>query len=871
MSPFKLQLLHAADQEAGIPALGDAPRFSAVLNALKNQDLDNDGVAGFKNTIVLSSGDAYIPGAFLNASQTAFGGVGRADILIQNELGFQAIAFGNHEFDLGTAIVRDLIAGNGTTFTGANFPYLSGNLNFAPDSNLASLVVPDAGTPKPRSITGSVVIDVNGEKIGVVGATTPTLRTISSPGNVGVTPVPFGGNPSPAELDALAAEIQKDVNALLAANPTINKVILLAHMQQIAIEQALATRLKNVDIIMAGGSNTRLFDSNDRLRAGDTNQGVYPIVRTDADGKPIAIVNTDGNYKYVGRLVIDFDANGNILPDSYNPAISGAYATDAQGVADLNAAGLIDPEIQTIVNQLSQVIAAADGAIFGKTDVFLNGDRSSVRAQETNFGNLTADANLAIAQQSDASVVLSLKNGGGIRDNIGFVTFPPGSTNPADVLRLPPAANDLAGKKEGDISQLDIANSLRFNNGLSLVTVTVAQLKDLMEHGVAGANPGATPGAFPQVGGFSFSFDATRTARTATGTGDRIRSLAITDANNKVTEILVENGEIVGDPSRSFRMVTLGFLATGGDGYPFPTGAAANVVNLTQPTIAPRTGVATFAADGSEQDALAEYLAANFLSRPFNVSDTAPAQDTRIQNLAFRTDTVIPVNFGFENAITGSGNLFGSNADEAFLSNGNDVSIYAGEGKNKVKVTGTNATIYAGANSDNITLVNGTVYAGEGENTITATGGLTKVYAGAQKDIIKLASGDNTVYAGEGDNQITTGAGRDLIYAGAGNDRILTGAGDDLIYAGEGNNFVNAGTGNDEVYSGWGQDTFVLNAGAGFVTLYGVQSFDRFSLGAGVSAADLQFTQQQGDTLISAKGDQLALLKWTQADRVTLV
>ena len=31
--------------------------------------------------------------------------------LIQNELGFQAIALGNHEFDLGTALLADLIGG----------------------------------------------------------------------------------------------------------------------------------------------------------------------------------------------------------------------------------------------------------------------------------------------------------------------------------------------------------------------------------------------------------------------------------------------------------------------------------------------------------------------------------------------------------------------------------------------------------------------------------------------------------------------------------------------------------------------------------------------------------------------------------------
>ena len=119
-----------------------------------------------------------------------------------------------------------------------------------------------------------------------------------------------------------------------------------------ALSRQLATRLKNVDIIVAGGSNTRLFDENDRPRVGDTVQGEYPIFKVDADGKPVAVVNTDGNYKYIGQLVIDFDENGNIIPESYDPAVSGAYATDEEGVAALGAEGLIDPEIQAIVDTL---------------------------------------------------------------------------------------------------------------------------------------------------------------------------------------------------------------------------------------------------------------------------------------------------------------------------------------------------------------------------------------------------------------------------------------------------------------------------------------------------------------------------------------
>lgn len=136
----------------------------------------------------------------------------------------------------------------------------------------------------------------------------------------------------------------------------MDKVILLGHMQQIGIEFGLAERLTDVDIIVAGGSNTRLFDDNDRARDGDSDQGQYPAFIDNAGGTTTAVVNTDGSYQYVGRLVIEFDAYGNIIPDSYDEDVSGAYATDDQGVADLNAEGLIDPEIQAIADAIEDQI-----------------------------------------------------------------------------------------------------------------------------------------------------------------------------------------------------------------------------------------------------------------------------------------------------------------------------------------------------------------------------------------------------------------------------------------------------------------------------------------------------------------------------------
>ncbi|MGC1198912.1 MAG: choice-of-anchor I family protein, partial [Geitlerinemataceae cyanobacterium] len=796
---FTLQLLHAADQEAGIAALDDAPRFSAVLNALKNQDADGDGNADYANTLVLSSGDAYIPGPFLSASETAFGGTGRGDILIQNELGFSTIAFGNHEFDLGTSLVANLLQPDTeTAYPGANFPYLSSNLDFTTDTALAPLVTADGqeASDIPGQIAGNTIVTINGEKIGVVGATTPTLPTISSPGGVGVSPIEFDST-NPADIAALAADIQTSVDALLAANPGMNKVVLLAHMQQISIEQQLAERLTNVDIIVAGGSNTLLADETDRLRAGDSIEGPYPILQTAADGNPIAVVNTDGNYKYVGRLVVDFDANGVIVPDSIDANISGAYATDDAGVAAVG--GTPDAEVVNITNELRTVIAAQEGNIFGKTEVFLNGTRGDVRTQETNLGNLTADANLAYAQQIDSDVVISIKNGGGIRDDIGDIIVPPGATGPEDFLKVQPPANELAGKEEGEISQLDITNSLRFNNELTLLTVTASELVEILEHGVSATADGATPGQFPQVAGIAFSFDDDLPP------GDRIQSLAIQDAEGETVDVVVENGELVGEGDRTFRLVTLNFLAGGGDGYPFPQRDRIDLVTEDEenPTPDSRTGVATFAADGSEQDALAEYLAATFpAATPFDTEDVSPQFDERIQNLDLRNDTVL-------DDVVPTPTRVGTDGDDLLV--------------------GTKE-----------------------EDVIDGKGGDDAIWTSRKNDYID---------GGDGDDRISGQGGDDTILGGNGDDKLYGEAGNDVINGGDGDDFILAWKGNDTVSGGAGHDIFVFSPSHGTDIIADfVVGEDRIGLKRDLEFSDLSVTTNGVNTEIAVGDETLAIL-----------
>ena len=347
------------------------------------------------------------------------------------------------------------------------------------------------------------------EKIGLVGVTTQILEGISSTGGVDVKG--FAGDGSETnDMALLATQLQPVIDDLKSQG--VDKIVLMAHLQQIAFEQALAPLLTDVDIILAAGSNTRLGDSNDVAVAFTGHAadfaGNYPIYTAGADGRPTVIVNTDNEFTYLGRLVVDFDADGVIIVPNLmaNTVQNGAYAATAAnvaaawGVAEVDlpttafASGTKGALVKQITDAVQAVITVKDGDIRGYTDVYLEGERNFVRNQETNLGDISADSMVFVGQAAlpGATHVVALKNGGGIRASIGAVEVGSGA-------KVPPLANPGAGKPSGAISLLDIENSMRFNNGLMLCDTTAAGLKAILEHGVA--NAGTGNGRFPQIGG----------------------------------------------------------------------------------------------------------------------------------------------------------------------------------------------------------------------------------------------------------------------------------------------------------------------------------------------------------------------------------
>ena len=665
---YTLQVLHYYG-ESGLLGVNTAPIMGALIDKFDDQ---------YANTLVLGEGDSYIPGPWLvggaDPSLNAVPGIGstalgRPDIAIMNAFGTHASALGNHEFDLGSPVLQGAIQGSGA-WVGAQFPLITANLNFAADSSLRGIADKtlnnnfnannfagaEASTIKGK-IAPYAVVTKGGEMIGLVGATTFELLTKTSPN--GTVPKD-DGNPATDDLQEVAIYLQAAVDALKAMG--VNKIVMVDQLDTIDRNKALAPLVSGIDIMVAGGGHERMGDATDVAvgfngHTADFIPDSYPIVIGDKDGKPTLIVTTDTEYTYLGRLVADFDTNGDLIVENLDSVINGAYASTesnlqaAYGTADsasqIIASSVIGSKVKAIVDAIGAVIAAKDGTLWGYTNVYIEGDRAFGRTQEVNLGDISADANSYVALQAlGAGNMTSLKNGGGLRASIGSID--------EDGAKIAPIANPLANKPAGAISTLDIENALRFDNKLMVFETTPQGLKNILEYAAGlSSGPAQQNGGYMQIGGMRVSYDF------SSGAPNRVKSISLTDLNGNITTAIYRNGVFYPGAPAVIRMVCLNFTANGGDGYPIKANAdnfryllADGTVSALVDETLDFTATTTFASVGQttatvlgEQKAFQNYLTA-FHATPataFNKADTPVAQDERIQILPTRpVDTVIP-------------------------------------------------------------------------------------------------------------------------------------------------------------------------------------------------------------------------------------
>jgi len=530
-----LTLLHVGDQESwllsaqgnlrdsasqGISFYGGIDRMASVILGAESA-----AEAAGRTVLKLNAGDAFLPGPRWNASKAnlgaAFsdGGQDYYDAIAMRHIGFDAAVFGNHEFDEGPGTAARFAAVSGTT-------YLSSNLNFNATADFQSLSA--AGTVAPYKLvtTGA------GHKVALVGATTPLLPTISSPGAVNLLGYNSGATDQ-QNLLSMATVVQGQVNAARAAGATT--VVLMSHLQNWNNERnTVIPALRGVDVVLSGGGHELMADTDDSLIPGDSRAITgMPQFVADADGKQVAVVTSNFGNRYVGELNLTLDdTTGKLssVDSSRMLRVSGA-AADADKVSG-------DSFLKTaVVDPVAAYIGVLNSAKIGSSEVFLAGAQrgapgspgsftAGIRNAETNMGNLVADA-MRFAGGSEVAI----QNGGGVR---------------ADITA-------------GDVTVGDTFNVLPFTNLVKTAqVVSAAQLKGVLEHSVETASTsGAVNGRFAQVSGMRVVYDTSRAA------GDRVLSITLDDGT-----VLVAGGKVVAG-ARSVSMATIDFTANGGDGYPF--------------------------------------------------------------------------------------------------------------------------------------------------------------------------------------------------------------------------------------------------------------------------------------------------------------
>jgi len=310
----------------------------------------NEARARSDNSILLDGGDQFQGTLFY----TYYKGALAAEMM--NQMGYDAMTVGNHEFDDGPEVLRGFM-------DALEFPVLMSNADVSGEPLLAD------------TLKKSTVIERGGEKIGLIGLTPQDTDELASPGDN----VSFS--------DPVAA-VQAEVDKLTALG--VNKIIVLSHSGY-GVDQRVAAETTGVDVIVGGHSHTLLGDME---RA----EGPYPTMVGDT-----AIVQAYAYSKYLGELNVTFDDAGKVIKASGQPMIIDATVAEDEGV-------------KARIAEAAEPLEEIRNLVVAEAATSISGDRTVCRAMECPMGSLIADAMLD--RVKDQGVEIAIQNGGGIRASI---------------------------------------------------------------------------------------------------------------------------------------------------------------------------------------------------------------------------------------------------------------------------------------------------------------------------------------------------------------------------------------------------------------------------------------------------------------------
>ena len=413
-------------------------------------------------------------GDFIQGDPAVSASQGASAVELMDLAGYDAAVPGNHEFDYGydnlAALARE-----------ADFPILGGNIRYSGETPFADQAIFQAP---------------DGTLVGVFGLTTPETATKANPAKIQGVTFLSGGD--------LWEYAQAEVEDL--RDQGCDYVICLGHL---GIDEAsagsrsidLLEHVDGIDVFIDGHSHSTRKDLLDATGGAGAVGGTL-------------VTSTGTKMESVGVIII----TGGLIT---------AYAIPVEDLTDEDA------DVADRVAEIQAEIDAAYGAVFAKNEVDLDGESEHVRTQETNLGDLIADALAWGAREAGVPVTAAITNGGGIRASI-------------------PA---------GNITKKDIQTVLPFGNTVSVVEVTGAELLEALE-----ASTYCTPaslGGFPQVSSIEFTVDTAA----AYDAGELYPGTTY-HAPASIQRVEIEFvGDESFDPAATYLIATNDFVAAGGDTY----------------------------------------------------------------------------------------------------------------------------------------------------------------------------------------------------------------------------------------------------------------------------------------------------------------
>jgi 5'-nucleotidase len=464
-------------------------KFAGTVEGLKTTDED-----GNNNTAFISAGDNISASLFASSVQDD-----KPTLDVLNALKLDASATGNHEYDKGEDDLTNRVEEQ------ADFPYLAANV-----------------TKNGKKLFDDyAIIDVNGVKVGVVGAVTQEAPTLVAPG--GIKGLKFGepvaavnkvadqlkdGDASNGEADVVVATYHEGASEGTPDGASLKQELAAGG----AFKNIVEKTSPNVAAIFTGHTHKQYAWTSTMSSKGSTTDGKRPVIQTGDYGENVGQIKLTYNTESK-KTTLDSVAN--------HPRVE---TDDAELVAKYPRVA----EVKEIVDAALKVAEEKGSVVIGEatediTTAFIGKDRDD-RSSESTLGNLVADSLLdTLGTEERGGADIGVVNPGGLRAEL----------------------------YKGDITYAEANAVLPFVNNLWTTTITGAQFKTALEQQWQTTTDGTEPSRpYLQLGlskNVSYTYDP--------------------DAKlgKHITSITVNGAPI--DPKKDYTIGSFSFLLEGGDNF----------------------------------------------------------------------------------------------------------------------------------------------------------------------------------------------------------------------------------------------------------------------------------------------------------------